>query len=197
MWSSRSSTMSIGFGGLGPRRDFSLRLCCCFENCGFKVKVLWSMGEAAREEHSDPERRSPAVSRLLSMTSKAADLLRGCGLEVLASILTRKLAVAAFLCFSGSMILEGCIGDGNASFAVSIALSTIAGVTMKAVCHRLYTAAGRLHRYCASAAHYRSNNHDHDIAPSFDVSIATPYAAIARPRRRSPWQCLGHTMHDD
>lgn len=78
--------MSIGFGGLDPRGVFSLLLCCCFENCGLKVKVLWSMGEAAREEHSEPERRSPVVSRLLSMCSKAASFLRGCGLEVLASI---------------------------------------------------------------------------------------------------------------
>jgi hypothetical protein len=57
------------------------------EVCGLKAKTLSWTGDVAREEHSDPERRSPpALSRLLSMISRAADFLRGCGLEVLASI---------------------------------------------------------------------------------------------------------------
>jgi hypothetical protein len=44
------------------------------------------MGDVTREEHSDPERRSLAISRLLSMTSSAADFLRGCRLDELTSI---------------------------------------------------------------------------------------------------------------
>jgi hypothetical protein len=51
------------------------------------VKTLSWTGEDASEEHSDPERRSPAVSRLLSMTSRAADFLRGWGLEMVVGIL--------------------------------------------------------------------------------------------------------------
>jgi hypothetical protein len=53
---------------------------------GLKAEMFSWMGEEAGEEHSDPERRSPAVSRLLGMTSRAGDLLRGRGLAVPVSI---------------------------------------------------------------------------------------------------------------
>ena len=79
--------MSIGSEIFRPRRGLSLRSCCCFEDDDLKSKALSWTGEVAGEEHSDPERRSPAVSRLLSMSSRAADFLRGRGLDVLASIL--------------------------------------------------------------------------------------------------------------
>ena len=110
--------MSIGSGLLRPRRDFSLRPRCCSEDCGLKVKSLLCTGEVAGEEHSDPERRSPAVSRLLSMISRAADFLRGSELEVLASILMDgRGGVVRGLCID--MSFEECLGDVDAFYVCS------------------------------------------------------------------------------
>lgn len=73
------------------------------------------MGEPAGEEHSDPERRSLGMSRLLSMASRAADFLRGRGLGVLASILMgypfRRVVWVG-------MVFEDCTGDANAFYAL-------------------------------------------------------------------------------
>jgi hypothetical protein len=46
-----------------------------------------SMGDATREEHSEPDRRSShGASRLLRIASSAGDILRGFGLGILASM---------------------------------------------------------------------------------------------------------------